>query len=53
MATTPSTARLDAAVSLIVERLAPDQIILFGSGARREMIGGATSPVKSLLGRRA
>ena len=32
-----SAERLDAAVSLIVERLAPDQIILFGSGARGEM----------------
>ena len=39
--TTPSTApsaeRLDAAVRLVVDRLAPDQIILFGSGARNEM----------------
>ena len=33
----PSAERLDAAVSLIVERLAPDQIILFGSGARGQM----------------
>ena len=33
----PSSERLDAAVSLIVEKLSPDQIILFGSGARNEM----------------
>ena len=36
-ATAPSAQRLDAAINLIVERLAPDQIILFGSGARNEM----------------
>ena len=35
----PSPERLDAAVDLIVERLSPDQIILFGSGARGEMTG--------------
>ena len=33
----PSPERLAAAVNLIVERLAPDQIILFGSAARGEM----------------
>ena len=37
LAGAPSRERLDAAVSLIVERLSPDQIILFGSGARNEM----------------
>ena len=36
-AAAPSAQRLDAAIKLIVERLAPDQIILFGSGARNEM----------------
>ena len=36
---TPSPARLNAAVGLIVDRLAPDQIILFGSGARGQMTG--------------
>ena len=36
-AAAPSAQRLDAAINLIVERLAPDQIILFGSGARDEM----------------
>ena len=36
-ATAPSAERLEAAVSLIVECLAPDQIILFGSAARGEM----------------
>lgn len=38
-APTPGPERLNAAVGLIVERLAPDQIILFGSGARGEMTG--------------
>lgn len=33
----PGAERLDAAVRLVVDRLAPDQIILFGSGARGEM----------------
>ena len=33
----PSAERLDAAVRMVVERLRPDQIILFGSGARGEM----------------
>lgn len=38
-AATPSPERLNAAVGLIVDRLAPDQIILFGSGARGQMTG--------------
>ena len=33
----PSAERLDAAVRVVVERLRPDQIILFGSGARGQM----------------
>ena len=33
----PSSERLDAAVRMVVERLRPDQIILFGSAARGEM----------------
>ena len=33
----PSAERLDAAVRLVVDRLRPDQIILFGSAARGEM----------------
>lgn len=36
-ATAPSAERLAAAVRLVVGRLAPDQIILFGSGARGQM----------------
>ena len=35
--TVPSPERLDAAVRVIVDRLRPDQIILFGSAARGEM----------------
>ena len=35
--TVPSPERLDAAVRVIVDRLQPDQIILFGSAARGEM----------------
>lgn len=35
--TVPSPERLDAAVRMIVDRLRPDQIILFGSAARGEM----------------
>ncbi len=35
--TAPSVERLDAAVRLVVGKLAPDQIILFGSAARKEM----------------
>ena len=35
--TAPSPERLDAAVRVIVDRLRPDQIILFGSAARGEM----------------
>ena len=37
LARAPSPERLNVAVGLIVERLAPDQIILFGSAARGEM----------------
>ena len=33
----PDTERLQAAVAMVVERLKPDQIILFGSAARNEM----------------
>ena len=33
----PRPDRIAAAVRRVVEKLAPDQIILFGSGARREM----------------
>lgn len=36
-ATSPGRHRLDAAVAAVVARLAPDQIILFGSGARNRM----------------
>ena len=36
-AETPSPERLDAAVTLLVEKLQPDQIILFGSAARNKM----------------
>ena len=36
-ATSPGPDRLDAAVETVVGRLAPDQIILFGSGARDRM----------------
>lgn len=36
-AAAPSAERLSAAVRLVVGRLAPDQIILFGSGARGRM----------------
>ena len=36
-AVAPSAEHLDAAVRLVVERLRPDQIILFGSAARGEM----------------
>ena len=35
--TAPSAERLDAAVRMVVDRLRPDQIILFGSAARGEM----------------
>ena len=35
--TVPSPERVDAAVRVIVDRLQPDQIILFGSAARGEM----------------
>ena len=37
MMTAPSPERLDAAVRVIVDRLRPDQIILFGSAARGDM----------------
>lgn len=33
----PSPERLHAAITLVVEKLQPDQIILFGSAARNEM----------------
>lgn len=33
----PDTERLQAAVAMVVEKLKPDQIILFGSAARNEM----------------
>ena len=34
---TPSSERLHAAVTMVIEKLHPDQIILFGSAARNEM----------------
>ena len=45
--TAPSVERLDAAVRLVVGKLAPDQIILFGSAARNEMT--ASSDVDLLV----
>ena len=35
----PNPARLQAAIDRVVSRLDPDQIILFGSGVRKEMTG--------------
>ena len=37
----PDPRRLQAAVDIVVERMRPGQIILFGSGARREMSEGS------------
>ena len=36
--TAPDTTRLDATVAQVVRKLAPEQIVLFGSAARKEMV---------------
>ncbi len=39
----PDTTRLDATVAQVVRKLDPEQIVLFGSAARKEMPPAVTS----------
>ena len=46
----PDPRRLQAAVKVVVERMRPGQIILFGSGARGEMSEGSDLDLLAIAG---